>query len=129
MNVAKASQQDIEKTTHFLRACELFWDNRPNYSMRTEEREWMTLDDDDPEKLLILDIRQQLAKNENVEPELVDHRILAYEYLRSKYKSADARWKRVIMAADILIDNCCDPTEGHLAFYPGIELFHVAPEQ
>lgn len=36
---------------------------------------------------------------------------------------------RVIFGYQILLDNACDPTEDHLAFYPGFELFHVAPEQ
>lgn len=38
-------------------------------------------------------------------------------------------WRRVIMAAEVLIDNCCDPTEETLQFSPYLEEFHVAPEQ
>lgn len=128
MRMAKASKKDIEKTTHLLQACELFWDNRERFSMRAQEREWMELDDDDPEKILILQLRKRIAADEDIEPEKLDHRILIYEYLRLKYIAADNRWMRVVMAADILIDNFCDPTEAHLECYPGIELFHVAPE-
>lgn len=38
-------------------------------------------------------------------------------------------WRRVVWAADILIDTCCDPTEDTLQWSPYLNEQHVAPEQ
>lgn len=38
-------------------------------------------------------------------------------------------WRRVVWAADLLIELCCDPTEDVLAKSPYFQEMHVAPEQ
>jgi hypothetical protein len=38
-------------------------------------------------------------------------------------------WRRVVWAADLLIEQCCDSTEDHLAISPYFQELHVAPEQ
>lgn len=129
MRVAKASDQDFEKTRSFLQVCESIWDNRGGFSLRPSEREWESWDEDDPNYLECIKIRGEIAIEENCHEKKVDGRLVMYEFIMRKYKAADCHWNRVIMAADILIDNCCDPTEEHLEFYPGFELFHVSPEQ
>lgn len=128
IRVGKASPKDIEITNDFLHACEQFWDNRRRYSLSDLESEWEDWDDEDEDKISLLKIRKELAQELGYSECDIDNRLIVYEFLKSKYKKADNRWGRVVMAADVLIDNCCDPTETHLAFYPGIELFHVAPE-
>lgn len=128
IRVGKASPKDIEITNDFLHACEQFWDNRRRYSLSDLESEWEDWDDEDEDKIALLKIRKELAQELGYSECDVDNRLIVYEFLKQKYKKADNRWGRVVMAADVLIDNCCDPTETHLAFYPGIELFHVAPE-
>jgi hypothetical protein len=128
MKVAKADDEDFKRTRAFLQACESIWDNRNQYSLRCKESTWKERDDDE-DKLLIIKLQKELASEEGCEPEEVDDRILMYEFIKHKYEQADCYWSRVIIAADVLIDNVCDPTEGHLAFYPGFECFHVANEQ
>ena len=39
---------------------------------------------------------------------------------RFKPDGVDVAWRRVVFGCDILIDNCCNPDEGHLAFKPEI---------
>lgn len=129
LRVAKASEKDIELTRDFLRMCEAFWDNRNVFSLRDLESDWENWDDDDEDKKLLLKIRQDLCDEEGKNLRDLDRRLVVYEFLKHKYKKADNRWGRVVMAADVLIDNVCDPTEGHLAFFPAFEMFHVAPEQ
>lgn len=41
----------------------------------------------------------------------------------------NTKWRRVVWGCEMLVDNCCDPQESHLAFSPYLEEFHVAPEQ
>ena len=129
LRVAKATEKDIEITRSFLQACENFWDNRPIYSFKELESDWETWDEDDADKVELLRIRKEFAIEEDVSESDVDNRLVVYEYIKRKYKAADNRWGRVVMAAEVLIDNCCDPTESHLAFFPAFEMFHVAPEQ
>lgn len=129
LRIAKATKDDIDITRSFLKSCEVFWDNRPMYSLRELESDWETWDDEDDDKIELLNIRKELSKEEDLIESDVDNRLIIYEFIKRKYKAADNKWGRVIMAADVLIDNCCDPTEDHLAFYPAFEIFHVAPEQ
>lgn len=129
MRVAKATSEDFEKTRSFLQACENIWDNRSNYSIRVEENEWQSWDDEDEDKILILKLRKEIADDEGCDVVEVDNRILMYEFIRRKYKKADCHWNRVIMAADILIDTCCDPQLTYLEWSPYYEQHHVAPEQ
>jgi hypothetical protein len=129
LRVAKASEQDIEITRSFLQACEFFWDARPIYSLRDLESDWETWDDDDEHKQELLQIKQELCDYEGLSESEIDNRLIVYEFLKRRYKIADNKWGRVLTAAEVLIDNCCDPTERHLAFYPAFEMFHVAPEQ
>lgn len=124
LRVAKADEKDFNTTRSFLQACEMFWDTRMFGGI-----EWEYLDDDDPDKKILLAIRKSLAEEDRVSERSVDDRLVVYEFLRRKYRACDCNWNRVVMAGDVLIDNVCDPTEDHLAFYPGIELYHVAPEQ
>jgi hypothetical protein len=129
LTIAKATEQDIDATRHFLQMCEAFWDNRNRYSLRELESDWENWDDDDPDKIEMLRIQRNIADEEGKNIKCIDNRLIVYEFLKCKYKKADNKWGRVIMAADVLIDNCCDPTERHLAFHPSFETFHVAPEQ
>lgn len=129
LRVAKASEEDIELTRDFLRLCEAFWDNRASFSFRELASDWDRWDDEDEDKMELIQIRKNIAEEEGLSESDVDNRLIVYEFLKRHYKKADSSWGRVIMAADVLIDNCCDPTEGHLAFYPAFEMFHVAPEQ
>ena len=129
MIVAKATDKDIELTREFLNACEALWDIRNRYSLRPSEKEWLSWDEEEPDYKECVRIRKDVAMEEGLSEREVDNRLVIYEFIMRKYKNAGCHWGRVIMAADMLIDNVCDPTESHLEFYPGFECFHVAPEQ
>ncbi len=128
MKIAKADRDDFDRTLNFLNACELALD-KDKYSLTSPEDNWLDLDDSDPDKKMILGIRNRLAEEEGVKEKYVDTRIVMYEYLQRKFRAASCCWRRVYWAADVLISNCCDPTEDCLEFYPGIEIFNVANEQ
>lgn len=129
MRVAKASEKDIDATRGFLQLCEAFWDNRAVFSFSELASDWENWDEDDEHRIELTKIRRELADEAGTSEKRIDNRLIVYEFLKRHYKKADNRWNRVIMAAEVLIDNCCDPTEGHLAFFPAFEMFHVAPEQ
>lgn len=126
MKIAKADKEDISKTVEFLKHCENFWDSRNRFSLRSQEDEWPQWDDEDQDKKMLLKIQRDLVEEEGKD---VDNRLVIYEFIKRKYYEVDCHWYRVVLAADVLIDNCCDPTESHLAFHPGIEQSHVDREQ
>lgn len=128
MKIAKASKEDLAAVQDFLLACELSLD-RGKFSLFASEDQWLELDDDDDDKKRILKIRKGIAEDEGCEPEEVDNRILMFEWLKSKFYHASCSWRRVHIAADVLIDNCTDPTEDVLAWYPGVVVEHVEREQ
>lgn len=127
MTIHKPTEKEIEAFTGFLLAADMAL-KKHTFSLNSPEENWKDLDEDDEDKLLILKIRKEIAEELGCRKvEDVDDRILMYEFL--KIKTAKVR---SIMLFDTclrtLIDNVCDPTEDHLAFYPGFELFHVAKE-
>lgn len=129
MRIAKASENDIDLTRDFLQLCEAFWDNRGLFSISELATDWENWDKDDENRIELAKIRRELADEAGTSERRIDNRLIVYEFLKRHYQKADNKWGRVIMAAEVLIDNCCDPTEEHLAFYPAFEMFHVAPEQ
>jgi hypothetical protein len=128
MKVAKADNEDLETTSEFLNACELVLESG-RFSLSSAEDNWEDMDDEDEDKELIIRIRRGVAEEEGISEGDVDNRILMYEFLKKKFKKASCNWRRVYYAAEILIENVCDPTESHLAFHPSFETFHVMPEQ
>lgn len=127
MRIAKADEEDLETTRDFLQACEQLWSRRP-YQMGDPAEEWEEWDDDDQDKIQLLTIRKRLAKELRYSEDDVDHRLIIYEFLKSKYKKCDCNWGRVYYAAAALIPHFCDPQKSYLDASPYLEELHVAPE-
>lgn len=123
MKMAKADKEDIQSTNDFFNHCELALETS-KFSLACPEDNWTDLDDEDEDKIQILKIKKRLEEEEGS----VDNRVLMYEFLVEKFKTVSCNWRRVVWGADSLIETVCDPQLDHLAFYPGYELFHVAPE-
>ena len=127
MRVTKATPKDLDAIFRFMQWCEMALEAQ-RYSMESPEQEWKKMDEDEPEFKLIKKQRKDLADEEGISEEDVDDRILMYEFLKMEFSKTSARWRRVYTAADILIEAVCDPTDHCLAYFPGLELNHVAPE-
>lgn len=125
MRVAKISPESIKAVKEFAEAADMLLRNEL-FSFIEPWANWKDLNDDDPDRLLMLDITNQEARNIGVHADRIDGRIVAYEFLRSKYAT---RLQHAIMTMEILLDNVQDPTSDVLAFYPSFYENHVAPEQ
>jgi hypothetical protein len=125
MRVAKPDKRTIDSVHNFVHAAEAMLE-RQKFSLCDPCEEWTTWPDDDNDKQEMLRIRKRIAEEEGWSETDVDNRIVAYEYLLKKYSN---RLQHVVISADIMIDNICDPTGDCLDFHPGFEFFHVAPEQ
>lgn len=118
IRLAKADQEDFEKTRVFLQCCESLFDNR--WACSSDEQ-WQDWDDEDEDKIAILKLRKQLARDEDCDEDEIDNRILLFEFVKYKYRGCDCNWRRVIMAADVLIYNACDPMQDTVEWHPFIE--------
>lgn len=128
MKCTKADTEDLKATQMFLNVCAEVLEHE-KFSMHDPADAWEQWPDDDDDKINIIKIREWLSEQEGCKPEEVDNRIVMYEFLQEKFKDAACAWRRVYLAADILIKNCCDPTLDYLEFAPGTIHMHVEAEQ
>lgn len=119
LKVAKADEKDRDLTRSFFLIMEYLFDSRGFIS--NEENWERELDEDDPDLKALLRIRKNVAEEEGYSEKSVDNRLVLFEFMKEKYRKCNCHWGRVIMAADVLIDNVCDPNVDHLKFDPFIE--------
>ena len=125
LTVHKLDSEEVNSIRGFIQASELMLES-DKYSRFSPFDKYEDLDDEDEDKIKIEGIRKRIAKEEDIRPQDVDGRIVAYEYLKFKYTH---RLPVVLLNATILIDNCCDPLLDYLAYRPSLTEIHVAPEQ
>lgn len=114
MKVAKADDNDFERVYNFLNPLQSLFGNK-----WSDEDSWSEWDDDDPDKLELLKIRQEVADEEGYTLEDVDNRLVLFEFIKRRYKKADCgSWQRVVMAAECLIASVCDPHKDYLDWHP-----------
>lgn len=114
MTVAKATPSDFEAVRNLLLPMENLFN-----SHWIDEENWTEWRDDDPNKIELLKIRKQIAREEDYSESDVDNRIILFEFIKRRMKKcACSEWNRVVMAAEICIDTFCDPNVDHLAFNP-----------
>lgn len=125
MKIHKQSARDHQAVMAFVNACETVLE-RQKYSSTNPYDNWQEWDDDDADKQQILAIRKRIAKDDDIDENEVDGRIIAYEYLKGCYTH---RLQLSVLSAQVLIENVCDETKDYLDYHPSFEQFHVAPEQ
>lgn len=119
MKIAKASKEDIQTTVDFMSAMDNLFDSR---GCSSKEKEWKEFwDDEDPDKIALLKIQKELAEELECEEDSVDNDLILFRFIKSKFRRCEFNWRRVVWASDVLIDNCCDPTEDYLKFHPFID--------
>lgn len=126
MRMAKASSVDIDALVKFMNTVELTMESQ-KFALFATEKQWLDLDDEDEDKVRMLQIRKELADELGYSEEDVDNRMVIYEYLRELFRPASG-WRRVAWGMDILVGCACDPQKDYLDWAPGIEQFHVANE-
>lgn len=128
IKVAKATERDIHGTRDFMQAAELALEVE-RFSLSDAAAKWRELDSDDDDWKLIIHLRKELAEELDIDQMDVDDRLTMYEFLKEKFRRNAIGWQRTVIAADVLIDNVCDPTGTVLDFHPGFDFNHVAAEQ
>lgn len=114
LTIAKATPSDFEAVYNLLRPMENLFN-----SHWSNEEDWEDWDDDNADKIELLKIRKQIAREEDYSEIDVDNRVILFEFIKCRMKKcACSEWNRVVMAAEICLDTFCDPNVDHLAFKP-----------
>lgn len=120
MKVGKASPEEFDMVTGFINVMEDLFGGRSFFSQEESWREW---DDDDEDKKLLLEIEKEV-KEEDGETvwDGVDNRLILYEFIKRKWRKANycGSFGRIVMDAEVLIGNACDPNLDYLEFKPEI---------
>lgn len=123
MKIAKPTNDILDSVRAFMNVCEFVLE-RDKWSMSAPEDRYLDgdVDDNDDDVRAMLAIRKDLAEELYCEENEVDNRIVCFEYLKRKYTG---REKHVLLTAEVLIDNVCDPQKSHLDYSPYLEVVHV----
>ena len=119
MKAAKADKQEIEKVQKFYSLVESLWDGRWN-----SDEDWRNWPDDDKDKQEMLKIEQELIDTEGA---LVggqaDNRLILYEFFKRRFMEVDycGSIGRVLMNADVLVNQVCDENLDYLDFNQDIK--------
>ena len=121
MKVAKADKEEFDKVYGFISAMDALFDNK--FCLYPEE-DWREWDDEDEDKKLLLEIEQELKETEGTGIwEDVDNRLIIFEFIKRKWKKANyyGSFQRIVLNAEVLIENVCDEELDYLEFKPKIK--------
>lgn len=114
MKAAKADREEVEKVQALYSLMEFLWDGRWN-----SDEDWRDWDDDNEDKIALLKLEEELKEYEGTDLDgHVDNRIILYEYFKRRFIEADEYGSigRVLMNADVLIEQVCNPDLDYLDF-------------
>ena len=123
LRMAKANPEEFERTMKFVNIMEALFESNP-YSLMESETSWREWDDDDEDKQLLLEIEKEVLEEDgdywNGKP---DSRLVLFEFIKRKWKESNysGSFGRIIMDAEVLIDNACDPDLDYLEWKPEIK--------
>ena len=120
MKVGKASPEEFDMVTGFINVMEDLFGGRSFFSQEESWREW---DDDDEDKKLLLEIEKEVKEEDGESVwDGVDNRLILYEFIKRKWRKVNycGSFGRIVMDAEVLIDNACDLNLDYLEFKPEI---------
>ena len=119
--MAKADPEEFERTMCFVRVMDALFVGRSIFS---NEEDWRNWPDDDEDKKLFLEIEKEVIDEDGtVWDGKPDNRLVLYEFIKRKWRTVNysGSFGRIIMDAEVLIQNACDPDLDYLEFNPEIK--------
>lgn len=110
--VGKPTKNDFEACYSFMRTLESLTDNRM-YSCALES-DWTDWDEDDEEYKILSELRSDYCRyaDKDVEDlDIDDYKIIMWNYVKWFFNAHPSSLARVIMCADIAMDNAFDNSE------------------
>lgn len=122
LKMAKADPEEFDKVMDFVNIMDDFFDNK-FFSTEEEWREW---DDDNEDKKMLLEIEKELIEDgegTSVWDDHPDNRLILYEFIKRKWRSVNysGSFQRIVMDAQVMIENACDPDLDYLEYKPEIQ--------
>lgn len=107
MKVAKPSEEDFNACYQFLRIMEGLSDKY------TDPSDWKEhWDEDDEDYILIKEMEQQAKWDECLDDDDdIDQRLVMWEYVKHFFNHYPSAFARVLICANIAMDNCFDNTD------------------
>ncbi|MCR4854457.1 MAG: hypothetical protein K5893_12805 [Prevotella sp.] len=121
LKMAKADPEEFERVMSFVRVMEALFESRSFFSNEEDWREW---EDDDEDKKMLLAIEKEVKEEDGTDWNGdADNRLILYEFIKRKWRQANfsGSFGRIIIDAEVLIDNACDPDLDYLEFKPEIK--------
>ena len=123
LKMAKADPEEFERTMKFVNIMEALFESH-HYSLVDSETSWREWDDDDEDKQLLLEIEKEVTEEDGtLWDRKPDNRLVLFEFIKRKWKEANysGSFSRIIMDAEVLIDNACDPDLDYLEWKPEVK--------
>lgn len=122
LKMAKADPEEFDKVMDFVNIMDDFFDNK-FFSTEEDWREW---DDDNEDKKILLEIEKELIEDgegTSVWDDHPDNRLILYEFIKRKWRSVNysGSFQRIVMDAQVMIENACDPDLDYLEYKPEIQ--------
>lgn len=122
LKMAKAEPKEFDEVMDFVNIMDDFFDNK-FFSTEEDWREW---DDDNEDKKTLLEIEKELIEDgegTSVWDDHPDNRLILYEFIKRKWRSVNysGSFQRIIMDAEVMIENACDPDLDYLEYKPEIQ--------
>ena len=118
IKIGKATPEDFELVLGVLRPLDAMFNCRWGYGCDV----WLDWDEDDPDYEELVAIRRRVAREEHVDEDDVDNRLVVAEFVASRMRAAGAgSWERVVLNCQALIDTFCDPADSCLSWHPFLE--------
>ena len=122
LKMAKADPEEFDKVMNFVNVMDDFFDSK-FFSTEEDWREW---DDDNEDKKMLFEIEKELIEDGegiSVWDDHPDNRLILYEFIKRKWRHANfsGSFQRIIMDAEVLIENACDPDLDYLEYKPEIQ--------
>jgi len=121
MTMAKADEDEFDRVSNFIEIMDSLFCGRSIFSDEESWREW---DDDCEEKQILLEIEKDIKDTDGeMWDGEVDNRLVLYEFMKHMWRKANfcGSFQRIVMDAQVLIDNACDPTLDYLEWKPEIK--------
>lgn len=123
MKVAKADPEEFERVMRFVSLMESFFEGRSFFSSEEDWRDWPN---DDEDKKRLLEIEKDLVDaGEATWDGHPDNRLILFEFIKEKWKYANwsGSFGRIVIDAEVLIENACDPELDYLEWKPELKAF------
>lgn len=109
MKVAKPTEKDMDECYRFLRIMEALTDDRMFHSASAAD--WTEWNEEDEDYQILNYCKQRLIDEEcydEYDIEDLDHRLVMWEYVKWFFNRCPSAFARVLMCAQMALDNCFD---------------------